>query len=142
MVRFGIRKINQCILLDVSKLNDYFEEKFFRLYKMDGSIKSKTYESKECFILNDSYNMNIICTIVCGETNDHTLAYQVLFDSDIYLSEERCQKLLVTFQENVSEMNENLFMIYKEAITYQFLEKLRSEDFVSNGEIIGVEKND
>lgn len=109
---------------------------------MDGSIKSKTYESKECFILNDSYNMNIICTIVCGETNDHTLAYQVLFDSDIYLSEERCQKLLVTFQENVSEMNENLFMIYKEAITYQFLEKLRSEDFVSNGEIIGVEKND
>lgn len=141
LVRFGIRKINQCILLNVSKLNEYFEESFFHFHNFDETIKSKTFQSKECFFIN-SYDMNVICTIVCGETNDHKLAYQVTFDSDIYLQEERCSQLLSSFSKNVSEMNETLFTIYKEAITLNFLKLLQSETFENYDDISGVEKND
>lgn len=142
LVRFGIRKINQCILLDVSKLNDYFEDKLFRLYNINELTQSKTFQSKDCFAIKDLFDVNLICTIVCGEINDQTPAYQVTFDSDIYLLEEHCLKLQDSFSSTATEMNEFLFEIYKEAITLPFLEKLMKPDFVNNDEINGVEKND
>lgn len=41
--RFGLRKINQCILMDIAKLNDFFEEQHYRVFHFGESSEPKCY---------------------------------------------------------------------------------------------------
>lgn len=143
LMRFGIRKVNQCILLNVEKLNDYFNVNLFKLYngRLDIS-RNKTFQSKDCFSVQNKYDVNLICTVVCGEANNGNLAYQIILDSDIYILENHCMELLDDFENKAEAMNDVLFELYKDAITDEFISKLTQPSFDSNNEIIGVEKND
>lgn len=37
-IRFGIRKVNQCIIKDIYSINKYFDTKFFQIYGLDSGI--------------------------------------------------------------------------------------------------------
>lgn len=143
LVRFGIRKINQCILLDIQKLNYYFEKHLFKMYEGYPDIdRRKTFQSKECFSVVDKYDVNLICTVICGEANNGKPAYQVTFDSDIYVLEEHCNTFISDFSSETERMNNVLFDLYKDSITESFINALSESVFNDKNEILGVENND
>lgn len=137
--RFGIRKVNQCIIKDISKLNQYFEEKFYSIYGLEKGNKPKLFESKDCFI-EDAYNVNLARMLVVGEY-DGNVAYQVVLDSDIYITNTEKINALLDNEENIVAMNERLFELYKEALTETFIEALGQEEY-NDTNIIGVERNE
>ncbi len=143
LCRFGIRKINQCLIWDEALINKYFEPHVLKLYKgcQDQSL-SKVSELRDFFSLDNYYDVNFTRTIVCGEASNGRNAYQLTLDTDIYVQEEHCGNLITNFNDKSKDMNEYLFCVYKDSITEEFIGLLSQEEFESNSEIIGVEKND
>ena len=141
LCRFGIRKINNCIIMDEKLINKYFESNVIKLYKEpDTQIRSKVSVSRDFFTINNYYNVNFLRTIVCGETSDKKNAYQITIDSDIYVTEEYCSYVMSNFKDKSNEMNEYLFCIYKNSVKEELIGMLSQEKFDSNM-IIGVENN-
>lgn len=137
--RFGLRKINQCFLMDITKLNDFFEREHFRIFCFGEKSKPKVTQLKDSFFVKD-YNVNLARTMVCGEMSGKE-AYQVVFDSDIYvLGDENVSSLIIN-KKKVSDMNEVLFELYKDIITEQFLQQLMDGTF-DEQVIKEVEKNE
>lgn len=138
--RFGLRKINQCFLLDIGQLNVYFEASHFRTFHaLNGNaIKEKVMQLKDSFEIND-YNINLVRGIIRGEIQKQE-AYQVDYDADIYLLNEENIKERIQNESKIAEMNALLFELYKNAVTEKFLNDLI--DGTINKEIImGVESN-
>lgn len=137
--RFGVRKVNQCIIKDIHSLDRYFNIKLFPIYGLDRGSSPKLFESRDCF-LDGKYNVNLMRTIIKGEYED-SIAYQVVLDSDIYITQDDDINRLFTGNTEITAMNERLFELYKEALTEDFIEKLGKENF-NDSNIIGVEKNE
>lgn len=138
-IRFGIRKVNQCIMKDISRINEYFETDFYNLYGLKKENKPKVFEAKDCFN-EGKYNFNLIRMVVGGEYEE-SVAHQVILDTDIYLTETSDINRLFIDTEEIYNMNEKLFELYKSAITNEFLEKLGMYNY-NDPNIIGVEKNE
>lgn len=137
--RFGIRKINQCIMKDISHINDYFEPKYFQIFDSGKGGLSKIHEAKDCFS-ELTHNVNLIRTIVAGEY-DNDVAHQVILDTDIYVvGYDRINELISNY-DIVNQMNEELFNFYKDALTDEFIVNL-GKDVFEDCNIIGVEKNE
>ena len=136
--RFGLRKINQCFIMDINKINEFFEEKHYHLYSYKDS-SPKVMNLRDSFLI-DNYNVNLIREVVHGEIAGRG-AYQVNLDSDIYLWGNDEVSSLIDDKEHVAQMNELLFNLYKDTITLDFLRQLTNGSFDS--EVIkGIEKND
>lgn len=138
-VRFGVRKVNQCIIKDIHSLNKYFDTKFFQIYGLDKGNIPKLFESKDCFV-EGKYNVNLTRMVILGEY-DEKAAYQVVLDSDIYITKAEDINELFTGDTEITAMNERLFELYKEALTGTFIEELGKEDY-RDLNIIGVERNE
>ena len=136
--RFGMRKINQLIIKDFSKINEYIESKIcdILLYPKDKELK--TFEIKDCY-LKDDYNINLRKMFIRGQYDDSP-AYQINLDADIYMTAEESIIEVMNNPSRAKSMNEHLFILYKESITEKFLERL-SEDGFNDDNLIGVEKN-
>lgn len=138
-VRFGIRKVNQCIIKDVTTLNKYFTKDFFNLYGLQAGNTPKLFENKDCF-QKGNYNFNLMRMLVEGQYEDN-VAYQVSLDTDIYVTDDEIINELIANDTEMMKMNEQLFDMYKEALTEPFIEKLGQENY-EDSNIIGVEKNE
>lgn len=136
--RFGIRKINQCIIKDLSRLNCYFEKEYYQVFAKEHNCLSKLYQTKDCYKDND-YNINLVRTIVTGEYEDEP-AYQVILDTDVYINGKKIEEMLDE-EKNITMMNEKLFELYKESITEKFIAELGKENFEDKN-VIGVTKNE
>lgn len=137
--RFGLRKINQCFLMDISQLNHYFEKEHYSLFQFGDESKPKVTQLKDSLFIKN-YNVNLVRTIIQGEI-DGNEAYQINFDSDIYLLGNESVAEVISDRKHVSDMNEILFELYKDVITEEFLQQLMSDTF-DNDVIKGVTKND
>lgn len=152
ILRIGLRKINNCILLDIAKLNEYFEERYF-----ENIIQPFSGESYELNLVNsqrsDSFHIkdkdvNLIRFLSQGILDidgSEKEAYQVVLDIDVYIRDEQ-HIVIATDNEKVLydkliEMNTLLFVMYRQILKEQFIQKLQSETFNDNI-ILGVEKND
>lgn len=138
-IRFGIRKVNQCIIKDIYSINKYFDTKFFQIYGLDSGNIPKLFENKDCFVTG-KYNVNLTRMAIMGEYDDE-VAYQIVLDSDIYITKSEDINELFNEDTEITTMNEKLFALYKEALTETFIEKLGKEDY-SDSNIIGVEHNE
>lgn len=138
LVRFGIRKINGCILKDINDLSKYFEKNYFPIHGFYGNHKQKLFESKDCYV-DEDHNVNLMKTLLNGEYDDQ-IAYQVILDTDIYMKNDNNINQLFDNEKMILSMNEKLFALYKEALTDTFLELLCCEKFEDTG-IIGVDIN-
>ena len=138
--RFGLRKINQCFLKKIEKLNEYFEPSHFRIFSsLDGEkTKEKIMQLKDSFE-TDRYNINLVRTMIKGEMQRQE-AYQLNYDADIYLLKEENIKAVIQNEGIIEEMNETLFELYKDAVTENFLNRLIDGNIDEN--IVGVEAND
>jgi uncharacterized protein (TIGR04255 family) len=152
ILRIGLRKINNCILLDISKLNEYFEERYF-----ENIIQPFIGENYELNLVNsqrsDSFHItdndvNLIRFLSQGILDidgSEKEAYQLVLDIDVYIRDEQ-HIAIVTDNEKVLydkliEMNTLLFFVYTQMLKEQFIQKLQSETF-SDNIVLGVEKND
>lgn len=137
--RFGLRKINQCYLMDIKQLGHYFKEKHYKLYSFGEDSMPKVMQLKDSLFIKN-YNVNLIRTITCGEI-DGEEAYQINFDSDIYLLGNEDGMKVIENDGEAAAMNEVLFALYKDVVTEAFIKELIDGTF--NSEIIrGIESND
>ena len=139
--RFGLRKINQCVLRDIKYLNDYFEPAHYHIFSFQNeeNIKEKVMQIRDSLEIAD-YNVNLIRTLIKGELQGEE-AYQVNYDADIYLMDSESITQLIKNKEKIVEMNDWLFALYKDAITEKFLDQLIDGTYDENM-IIGVEPNE
>ncbi len=138
-VRFGLRKINQCILEDIQDLNNYFSSDYFKFFSLGSDSNMQIFQAKDCFDI-DEYKVNYQRAIIRGKMENKS-AYQVLIDSEIYLRDaELILEILKDF-DRMKTMNEILFEIYLESITSEFIEKLKKKEF-HDDKIMEVEKNE
>lgn len=138
--RFGLRKINQCILKDINCLNDYFEPSHYHIFRFQNmdNIKEKIMQIRESLEIDD-YNINLNRMLIRGEVRGQE-AYQVNYDADIYLLDEESIEELIQNKDKIAKMNDWLFELYKDAVTETFLNQLIDGTFDSDM-IIGVEAN-
>lgn len=152
ILRVGLRKINNCILLDISKLNEYFEERYFE--NITQPFIGENYElnlvnsqRSDSFHIKDK-DVNLIRFLSQGILDidgSEKEAYQLVLDIDVYIRDEQ-HIVIATDNEKVLydkliEMNTLLFFMYTQILKGQFIQKLQSETFDDNI-ILGVEKND
>lgn len=138
--RFGIRKINFCFIRNKEHISKYFNPKYFDCYSLFDQSEIIEKEKKEIFLVDD-YKLNLLCGIVQGQLNEQNV-YQLTLDTDIYIDDtDRIEKCIYT-DENISLLNEKLFMIYKDSITDEFVNMLISEEDIMQDEIIGVDRNE
>lgn len=138
-VRFGLRKINQCVLKDINLLNRYFETEYYRLSRFPVGSTTKLFQAKDC-MMYEQYHINFLRTVILGEMDDSD-AYQVVLDSDIYLLDPDEVEKLIDDGKLLEPMNRILFELYKSVITEGFIEQL-CQDMFEDTNIIGVEKNE
>lgn len=132
-LRFGLRKINQCVLLDIDKLNDYFEKSHYQIYvySLDPQkSRIKVVKRTDNMFIED-YNLNLTRGILQGELQGQE-AYQINLDADLYILGDEKVKEVITDDTCVEAMNEILFNIYKDSITEGFLQQLIDGSFNSN----------
>lgn len=138
-LRFGIRKVNQCIIRDICSLEHYFDKMLFQIYGLDSGRSPMLYECKDCFT-EGNYNINLVRNVIAGEY-ENQIAYQVVLDSDIYMTDSAEIDGLFEKYEEIIAMNERLFELYKESLTDDFLKDLTQDEWTDTN-IIGVEKNE
>lgn len=138
--RFGLRKINQCFLRDINRLNEYFEPSHYHVFRIQGedNIKEKVMQIRDSLEIA-GYNANLIRTLVRGELRGEE-AYQVNYDADMYLIDSQSIKELMENKEKIMQMNDWLFELHKDAVTETFLNQLIDGSF-DKDMIIGVEAN-
>lgn len=99
--RFGLRKINQCFLRDINRLNEYFEPSHYHVFRIQGedNIKEKVMQIRDSLEIA-GYNANLIRTLVRGELRGEE-AYQVNYDADMYLIDSQSIKELMENKEKL-----------------------------------------
>lgn len=153
-LRLGVRKINDCILLNKNKFDYFFNERYFRdiandlsddgidVKKLNTSIVDNIYKD------DISYNYIRNCTEGTLSNGEQTIeGYQVVVDIDGYTQNNDRLNNIISNKSDIdnflSEINENLFNLYKFTLSKQFIELLQTEyTNFEDKEILGVEKND
>jgi len=138
--RFGLRKINFCFLKQLNKLNKYFSTEYYNYNKLYDNTNNLVSERKETFGV-DNFKVNLLHGISQGQL-DRDVIYKVVLDADIYIDEQEYIKKLIFDDGNIYVLNNKLFDIYIDAITEEFAELLKKDDFDFSSEIIGVERNE
>ncbi len=126
--RIGLRKINVFFIKNIQNINNYLEETAFCLTNFINN-KPINFEVKniiETFKIEE-YKVNKNVTAAKGvfldENKQEKEAYQVMLDIDIYNDEMRDNT------ENIMNMNDIVFEIYKDSLKYKFLEDLKNENY-------------
>lgn len=133
-IKLSHRKINSCILLDINRLYDYFEKSYYYNHTLEKSISKESNiifdksEKLNSFKIKDT-DINLINFIEKGyiQENDKEIeAYRIVLDIEGYINDD----ILTYEQKNEYEkrlfrINDNIFNIFKEVLTYSFLEQLK-----------------
>lgn len=133
--RIGLRKINDCIIRDKSRFNDYFDKEYFfdisnklRL----NSIKTEKINTQfvDTFSV-EKYMFNYIRIVSGGVLtigSQNYDVYQAVIDIDGYSYDRELLNTLLGDTNEISniilELNENLFELYSNSLTQSFKEKL------------------
>ena len=144
-IRLSHRKINSCIVKDVKKLYDYFEDEYY----------SSPYFNKE--ILNNNELDNFISCESSNKIYKHDFEFELItraglgkyknnlairIIADIKGSVD--SELLnndIEYKDTLDKINEELFNIFKEVITEKFLNEMIEENW-DNMIIEGVNSNE
>lgn len=124
--RVGERKKNYYILKDITKINDYFEEKIISLNELIKKDNLVLKDNMECFMYQQ-YKVNQKITVSNGvlinEKNEQEEVYQITLDIDIYNDN------IEENQINLLEINECIFNIYISALKEEFLLNLKEKEY-------------
>lgn len=140
VIRFGIRKINECLIENKSNIQRYFDSTLFNYYNQIDGVN--TIQSNHTDIFDrDNYHINLISKIAQGKLEEKTV-YSVRLDIDAYLNSKEDILVMLDKEEKRIEINELIFEIYTSALTDDFMALLQSDEDFDNGIMMGVERND
>lgn len=150
--RLGLRKINNCILLNRTKFAEYFNPEYYRdisvSLKKDG-FESDTLDSK-CIdtVYYKRYMFNYIRCLTQGtlrKDSEEQDVYQVSLDIDGYSNDSEWLKNLnldkTKFKFALDEINDALFNLYLKTLSKNFISKLSVAENKFE-DILGVKSND
>lgn len=144
--RFGFRKFNDIFFKEDTNIYEYINKDYFNLEcdsLVNVEVENYITEKRFCF-KKENLNINLITHTSQGLLNGNEIK-RVAFDMDIYVNE--IQELKKLFDDNEKEkfldnINDNLFLIYKNLLTAKLLEILKTTSKLDDDNIIdGVEYN-
>ncbi|MGL5751412.1 MAG: TIGR04255 family protein [Paraclostridium sp.] len=153
-LRLGVRKINDCILLNKDKFDYFFNEKYFRDIakdlQNDGMNMKKLNTSISDNIYKDDISYNYIRNCTEGTLSDGIKTiegYQVVIDIDGYTQNSDKLNNVISNKSEIDNLliniNEDLFDFYKFTLSNKFIELLQKEGInFEDEEILGVGKNE
>lgn len=149
-LRLGLRKINNCILLDLGRLNEIIKERFFTtlgdLFEDTKDISILEKQNIDTFLYNE-INVNLVRYLSSGLLNlngEDQEAYQLVLDIDTYKNDEDYLNELINtgylYQELIN-YNTLLFKTYISMLSDNLIHQLINGDIDENL-VLGVVKND
>ncbi len=140
VTRFGIRKINECLLEDKRQIQQYFNPELFNYYSHLEGVN--TVQSNHINVFTHGrHHVNLITNIAQGQYEGKTV-YSVRLDIDAYMDKPDDVILLLDEHEKQVEINDLLFEIYTSSLTEKLIALLTSEDDFDSTIMMGVERND
>lgn len=140
VTRFGIRKINECLIEDKGQIQQYFNQSLFNYYDCLEGINTIQSNHINVFTRGE-HHINLITNIAQGQLEGKTV-FSVRLDIDAYLDKSEDVLQLLDKHEKQVEINDLLFEIYTSSLTEKFISLLTSEDDFDNTIMMGVERND
>ena len=140
VTRFGIRKINECLIEDKSQIQSYFNPSYFNYYDQIEGLDTIQSDRLNIFTF-DKYRVNLITNIAQGKLEEK-LMYNVRLDIDAYLNSTDDIASLLADKSKQNKMNDLLFEIYVSMLTEQFVSLLSSDEDFDDNIMLGVERND
>lgn len=137
--RFGVRKINVCILDSISKIDHCFNNSLFNLYNNVTGVFNLA-SSKRFFFMKNNLKVNLNCDVRHGKHETADL-YRIVLDIDTYTDVTADINSQLAMDEPCKDMNELIFDVYKTSLTKEFYDCLCQDEFTLDG-VIGVEEND
>lgn len=152
ILRLGLRKINNCILLDLNRINEIIKLQYFShlntLFSDDTSLPILNKHSIDTFIYKQT-NVNLIRHISGGILEENGIqrdAYQFVLDIDAYRNEEEFFEELIKSPNGIYEellnLNTILFKTYINILEETFIKDVLISGNIDEKLILGVEKND
>ncbi|HHX14342.1 MAG TPA: TIGR04255 family protein [Clostridiales bacterium] len=138
--RFGLRKINECLILEKERIKEFFAPAFFSYFDCLDGVNIIQSNHANFFII-DKYHINLHSNIAQG-TFDGKILYSIRLDIDSYLDNTEQINLLLSDSEEMKKVNDLIFKIYISSITERFIELLTDESDFDNTIMIGVEPNE
>lgn len=150
VLRLGLRKINNCILLEINRLQEIIKEKYFSnlndLFSDIETLPILNKQNLDTFIYKDT-NINLIRYLSGGILNldgEDKEAYQLVLDIDTYKNDEDYLNTITkthNVYEELVKFNTVLFKTYINMLSDTFVNNLIDGN-IDNTLVLGVEKND
>lgn len=137
--RFGLRKVNECLISDKDKIREYFNPAIVSYYDYIGGVDTARSNRTECFTV-DNYHVNLRSNIAKGRQGGDTL-YAMRLDIDTYLDDKEQIHRLLSNSDEVKRANNLIFKIFISSLTEHFVNLLMAEDTADDVAIQGVEFN-
>lgn len=140
VTRFGIRKINECLIEDKAKIREYFRPEYFNYYdglKDLNNIKSNHMNVFKC----GKYCVNLFTNIEQG-TLESREVYSIRLDIDVYMNNSEDISMILNEKAKQDEVNDLIFGIFVSLLTDHFISLLTSDKEFNDTVIMGVEEND
>ena len=138
VARFGIRKMNECLIEDKAQIRNYFNPEYYSYFSQLEGIDTLQSNHVNVFSIGKC-RINHIANISQGQYEGKTV-YSIRLDIDAYFTTaEDIQKLLDS-KEELLKVNDLIFKVYVHSLTRDFVSSLMSEEY-DGGLLIGVERN-
>lgn len=138
--RFGIRKINECLMEDKGKIQQYFNPSFFSFFNSIKDVETLQSNHSNIFAYGQ-HHINLITNIAQGQY-EGKVVYSVRLDIDAYLDKQEEVEELLRTHEKQENINNIIFEIYTSALTEKFISLLSSDEDFDDEIMLGVERND
>ena len=138
--RFGLRKINFCFIKKSEDIIKYFKESHYGINEIVSGFETEN-TARVLQLRNGFQNLNLNYQIQHGVL-DKEVYYKVVFDADIYLTDEKNINTILVSVDQMSPINTVLFNAYCNALTDEFLAILSSENDELPEGMLGVEENE
>lgn len=138
--RLGFRKINICLLSDITKINEYFAERYFSYNNSLSDTVPLAFSHSETFQIQPDQKVNFTCKVEHGKT-PKGISYRIIIDSDDYLDNQDSIDALLTDPSGIGKMNDTLFTLYLSGLTDKLLNALKGKIPLPTEDIEGIEPN-
>lgn len=138
--RFGLRKINFCVVNDLQMVSKYFNNKYFMTNSLFDNSNLLVNNKRETLVIEQN-KLNLFYCIEQGkiEGND---SFKITVDTDIYRDNTESIREVVYNDDIMAELNDMIFKVYLDSLTDEFISILTSDtDQIPVG-MMGVEKNE
>ncbi|HUM84788.1 MAG TPA: TIGR04255 family protein [Lachnospiraceae bacterium] len=138
--RFGFRKINFCFLKDLTKLNDYFEERYINCNNIFDNSDTLICSRSETFELENGSKFNFRSKVEKGIV-DEGVVYRIDIDSDVHTDNPTLIDGILNAASGLEEINSELFKMYSSCLKDRMILFLEGRELVPD-DLEGVDINE